>query len=82
MPSFVVDVSAFSRERLDAIRCYRSQLFDPSSPEPATKLSQPDFLDRVESIHAFYGTLIGKKKGEAFHRRETLELGDIVGHFE
>jgi N-acetylglucosamine malate deacetylase 1 len=82
MPSFVVDVSDFSEQRLEAIRSYRSQLFDPSSPLPSTKLSQPDFLEHVESIHTFYGTLIGKKKGEGFHMKETMELRDIVRHFE
>ncbi len=81
MPSFVVDVSDFTRQRLDAIRCYGSQLFDPSSNEPPTKLSHPYFLERVENIHSFYGTLIGKKKGEAFHLKGVLEISDLVGHF-
>lgn len=80
-PDFVVDVSDCSEQRLAAIRCYSSQLFDPSSHEPATKLSHPDFLERVETIHSFYGTLIGKKKGEAFHLKGTLEITDLVGHF-
>jgi bacillithiol biosynthesis deacetylase BshB1 len=80
-PDFVVDVSDYSEKRLAAIRCYGSQLFDPSSREPSTKLSHPDFLERVETIHAFYGTLIGKKKGEAFHHKGILEIPDLVRHF-
>jgi N-acetylglucosamine malate deacetylase 1 len=80
-PSFVVDVSDFSEQRTAAIAAYRSQLFDPSSAEPSTTLSQPDFLTNVESIHSFYGTLIGKRKGEAFHIKGVLEIPDLVHHF-
>ena len=39
------------------------------------------FLERVETIHAFYGTMIGKKKGEAFHLKGILEIPDPVSHF-
>jgi len=80
-PSFVVDVSAYNDQRKAAIGAYRSQLFDPSSREPMTRLSQPDFLFRVETIHHFYGTLIGKRVGEAFHYKEALEIKDLVQQF-
>jgi bacillithiol biosynthesis deacetylase BshB1 len=80
-PSFVVDVSDFSEQRMAAIAAYRSQLYNPSSAEPSTTLSHPDFLTNVENIHSFYGTLIGKRKGEAFHFKGVLEIQDIVHHF-
>jgi len=80
-PSFVVDVTDYTGQRNAAIAAYRSQLFDPSSREPSTNLSQPDFLTHVESIHSFYGTLIGKIKGEAFYLKGTLEIQDPVRHF-
>jgi len=81
VPSFVVDVSEYTEQRKDAIGAYRSQLFDPSSREPSTNLSQPDFLIHVESIHAYYGTLIGKRRGEAFYTKGILEIQDPVEHF-
>ncbi len=80
-PSFVVDVSGHIQQRNAAIAAYRSQLFDPSSREPSTNLSKPDFLLHVESIHSYYGTLIGRSKGEAFHIKGTLEIEDLVSHF-
>lgn len=81
IPSFVVDISDFIEQRNAAIAAYRSQLFDPASREPSTKLSQPDFLMHVDNIHSYYGTMIGKRKGEAFYIKETLEIGDLVSHF-
>jgi len=80
-PGFIVDVSDHIEQRRDAILAYGSQLFDPSSTELATKLSHPDFLDRIESIHRFYGTLIGKKMGEAFHIEGVLEVKDLLAQF-
>lgn len=80
-PSFVVDITEFIDPRNAAIGSYRSQLFDPASREPSTKLSHPDFLTHVESIHSYYGTLIGALKGEAFLSKDTLEVVDLVEHF-
>jgi bacillithiol biosynthesis deacetylase BshB1 len=81
VPDFVVDVSSYIPQRNAAINAYRSQLFNPGSPEPSTRLSQPDFLMHVENIHSYYGTLIGAQKGEAFHFKEILEIRDLVTHF-
>jgi len=81
VPSFIVDVSDYIPQRSAAIGAYRSQLFNPESREPSTSLSQPDFLAHVETIHSYYGTLIGKQKGEAFHVKGILEIRDLVTHF-
>jgi N-acetylglucosamine malate deacetylase 1 len=80
-PSFIVDISDFTDQRTGAIAAYRSQLFDPSSQEPSTTLSHPDFLIHIENVHSFYGTLIGRRKGEAFCFKGILEIEDLVGHF-
>jgi bacillithiol biosynthesis deacetylase BshB1 len=81
-PSFVVDVSDYADKRNAAIEAYQSQLYDPASNEPSTKLSHPDFLYRIDSIHSYYGTLIGKKKGEAFFTQDVLEIKDPIRHFK
>jgi hypothetical protein len=80
-PTFVVDVSEVADRRLAAIQAYRSQLFDPESREPGTYLSRPDFLRDVESLHAYYGTLIGKPLAEAFYVRGVLGIPDPVAFF-
>ena len=80
-PKFVVDISDYVEQRSAAIAAYASQLFDPSSREPSTRLSHPDFVTHIENIHSFYGTLIRKKKGEAFHVKEVMEIHDLVEQF-
>ncbi len=81
-PSFVVDVSDYAAARLEAIQAHASQLFNPTSREPGTYLSQPDFLARVKAVHSFYGMLIGKALGEGFLFKGTLEIPDLVEFFK
>jgi bacillithiol biosynthesis deacetylase BshB1 len=81
-PSFIVDVSDFTEQRLAAIRSYRSQLFDPESREPATYLSHPDFVTQVETVHSYYGALIGRARGEGFYTRGVMEVLDPVVFFK
>jgi len=80
-PSLVIDVTEFEEKRLAAIQAHRSQLFNPASREPATYLSQPDFLARVKAVHTYFGTLIGKTMGEGFFVKGTLEIPDLIEFF-
>ena len=80
-PSFVVDVSDYIEQRNAAIAAHQSQLFDPNGKGLETILSRPDFFTHIENIHSFYGTMIGKRQGEAFHYRETLAVKDPLAHF-
>jgi hypothetical protein len=52
-------------------------LYDPSK-EPDTYLSRPDFLYRVDAVVSYYGTLIGRNKGEAFFMKVPPEIPDPV----
>jgi N-acetylglucosamine malate deacetylase 1 len=80
-PDFVVDVSDAAEQRMKAIEAHQSQLFDAASREPATYLSHPDFLAQVESVASYYGTLIGKAKGEGFVTKGVVEIPDLVDFF-
>ena len=79
-PTFIVDISAHVAKREEAIRAHRSQLFDPRR-QPDTYLSQPDFLYRVDAVISYYGTLIGRAKGEAFLMKVPPEIPDLVDFF-
>lgn len=77
-PSFVVDISDYAEQKLRAVRCYSSQLYDPSSKEPETNLSGESFLRRVEARQRFYGSLIMAEHAEGFIVREALNVHDPV----
>lgn len=77
-PSFVVDISDFLEEKMNAIRAHRSQFFDPNSTEPETRLTSEDFLEEFESRSRYFGSLIGVKAGEPFFVREALNIEDPI----
>ncbi|HZS46858.1 MAG TPA: bacillithiol biosynthesis deacetylase BshB1 [Blastocatellia bacterium] len=77
-PSFIVDISEFAAEKVRAIKCHKSQFFNPDSKEPSSRVSAETFLRDVESRQRFWGALIGSEHGEAFVVREALNVNDPV----
>ncbi len=75
-PSFIVDVSEFLKEKMNAIRAHRSQFHDPNSNEPETRLTASGFLDELENRSKYFGSLIGAVAGEPYYVREALNVED------
>ncbi len=73
-PSFVVDITAYWDRKVDSIRVFGSQFFDPSSKEPETHISRPDFLDFIESRSRDYGHMVGATYGEGFISETPLKI--------
>jgi bacillithiol biosynthesis deacetylase BshB1 len=72
-PDFVVDISAYWDQKEAAIRAFKSQFFDPSSMEPASYISSPDFLNFIQARAMEMGHKIGVRYGEGFQSQKTLE---------
>src|SRR5688572_10742504 len=77
-PSFIVDVSDFLEQKMEAIRAHSSQFYDPNSTEPETRLTSKSFLDELESRSRYFGSLIGVEAGEPYFVREALNIADPV----
>lgn len=75
-PSFIVDISDFLEEKMDAIRAHASQFFDPNSTEPETRLTDRSFLSELETRSRHFGSMIGCAAGEPFFVREQLNVKD------
>jgi bacillithiol biosynthesis deacetylase BshB1 len=78
VPSFIVDVSDFVEEKMASIRAHSSQFYQPDSKEPATRISDPTFLEQIEFRMRYFGSLIGVAAGEPFYVREALNVDDPV----
>ena len=77
-PSFIVDVTEQHERKMEAIRAYRSQVYNPDYPGEQTLISSPEYFESIEVRSRYYGGLIGKKHGEPFLTREKLELENIM----
>ncbi len=78
-PSFIVDVTAAWEDKLESLRAYRSQLYQPgreADGKPETKISSAEFWHAVEGRARHFGLLIGAAFGEPFWSRGPLAVAD------
>jgi bacillithiol biosynthesis deacetylase BshB1 len=65
-PDFLLDISGVIEKKMEAIRAFRSQFFNPDSNEPETYISTPEFMSSLESRASLFGRRIGVKYAEGF----------------
>ena len=65
-PDFVVDISGFIEKKIESVLAYKSQFYDANSNEPATPISDKNFLDSVTYRARDLGRLIGVDFAEGF----------------
>jgi bacillithiol biosynthesis deacetylase BshB1 len=80
-PSFIVDVSETWERRMSSMRAFKSQFYDPTSADPQTVLSTPDFFDFIETRAKFYGSQIGVRYGEPFRSEKPPGVKDLNALF-
>ncbi len=80
-PSFIVDISTEFKEKIAAIRAYKSQFYDPESKEPQTYISSPGFWESVETRAKYFGFQIGVAYGEPFYVKSALKIDNLMQIF-
>jgi N-acetylglucosamine malate deacetylase 1 len=82
-PSFIVDVSDVIEDKRRAILAYATQVYSAgfTGNEPPTFIASEHFQELLFSRMAHYGHLIGKKFGEPFFVRGTIEVRDLLESF-
>jgi N-acetylglucosamine malate deacetylase 1 len=76
-PDFVIDITPFWSKKIEAIRAYQSQFFNPDSREPETYISKEDFFAFVEARAREMGHSIGVSYGEGFTKEKQLGVKDL-----
>ena len=80
-PDVIVDVSEFWDKKMEAVKAYSSQFYDPKSKEPQTFISTPEFMELVKSRAVEFGQAIGVRYGEGFTSRRKIgarALSDLI----
>jgi bacillithiol biosynthesis deacetylase BshB1 len=73
-PDFVVDISDVFEKKIEAIKAYKTQFFNPELKEPETYISSPEFLESIIYRSKMFGKLIGVKYAEGFISKKTIGL--------
>lgn len=66
-PDFVVSVDGFMEKKLEAVKAYGSQFYDPMSKEPNSPISSKNFIESVSYRARDLGRLIGVEFAEGFN---------------
>lgn len=76
-PDLVVDITAYWDTKINSIKAFKSQFFDPESIEPESFISSPEFLDFIEARAKEYGHSIGVKYGEGFTVEKMIGVKNL-----
>jgi len=81
-PEIVVDISEVIQQRMDAVRCYKSQFGAPQSKDFPVRIASEKFLESIEATLKYFGSLIGVAYGEPYTSELPIPATDLVGLFE
>lgn len=76
-PDFIFDISEHWDIKVASIMAFKSQFYDPSSQEPASFISSPEFLPFIESRAREFGHRIMTKYGEGFTVERYIGVQDL-----
>ncbi len=65
-PDFVVDVTGYMDVKVEAVKAYSSQFYDPKSNEVETPITSKNFIDSIVYRAQDLGRLIGVDAAEGF----------------
>ena len=80
-PDILIDVSGYLNQKLEAVKAYKSQFYDPDSKEPESPISSKNFLDSVVYRAKNLGRILQVDAAEGFNSERyigTQKLDDII----
>ncbi len=76
-PDILVDVTEFWDKKMQCIRAFKTQFFNPDSDEKETYISTPYFLKVIEARSRELGKAIGAEHAEGFISRKLLGIDNL-----
>ena len=76
-PSFVIDVTPFVEQKIEVIKAFKTQFYDPNSPEPSTPISGEEFFDFIKGRMLNMGRPAGMRYAEGFIISRVFGVKDL-----
>jgi len=73
-PDFVVDVTGFIDAKVEAVKAYSSQFYNPNSNEPSSPISSKNFLESITYRAQDLGRLVGVEHAEGFNTERYVAV--------
>lgn len=79
VPDFVIDITDYLPQKLEACMAYKTQFYDPNSAEPLTPIATKDFLESLTYRAQDLGRLSGVDYAEGFTTEKLIALKNFDG---
>ena len=77
-PDFVVNISGFMDKKIDAVKAYKTQFYDPKNTnEPKTPISNLNFLESVTYRAKDFGRIVGVDYAEGFTTEKYPAINSV-----
>lgn len=76
-PDVIIDITPYIQIKIDSIKAFKTQFFNPEHEEAETYISSPEFFDSVIGRAREFGKSIGVTYGEGFTSRKLLGVDDL-----
>jgi len=76
-PDFVVEVNDFIDKKIQAVKAYGSQFYDPKSKEPTSPIASKNFLDSITYRAQDLGRMIGAEYAEGFTTERFVAIDQL-----
>jgi bacillithiol biosynthesis deacetylase BshB1 len=80
-PDFAVDISPFFDKKIEAIRAYKTQFYDPNSKEPNTFISSPEFMEFIKGRGVHFGVPLGVSYAEGYTCKRHIGVYNLKDIF-
>jgi N-acetylglucosamine malate deacetylase 1 len=76
-PDFVIDITAHWDKKVESIKAFKSQFYDPNSAETPSYISSLDFFNFLEGRARHVGHPAGFTFGEGFTKSRIFGINDL-----
>lgn len=76
-PDILIDVSDFWEIKMEAIRAFKTQFYNPDLKEQETYISSPEFVKVIEARAREFGKSIGATFAEGYTSKKLLGVDDL-----
>lgn len=76
-PSFVIDVTDYVDHKIEVIKSFKTQFYDPNSLEPSTPISGEEFFDFIKGRMLNMGRPAGMRYAEGFKISRVFGVKDL-----
>lgn len=76
-PDFVVDITPFAEKKMEVMKAFKSQFYNPQSTEPESPISMKDFFDYIKGKMKVFGRDAGFEYAEGFTVERTIGVESL-----